>query len=64
MDFHRYEGSLNYATLDWRRRFGNSFSAGLAYNYYALNLDSHDNDVRGTLEVRHHGPELFLAVGF
>jgi outer membrane protein len=64
MDFHRYEGSLNFATLDWQRRFGEIFSVGLAYNYYALNLDSHDNDVRGSLEVRHHGPELFLNVGF
>jgi hypothetical protein len=64
MDFHRYEGSLNFATLDWQRRFGENFSVGLAYNYYELNLDSHDNDVRGSLEVRHHGPELFLNVGF
>lgn len=64
MDFDRYEGSLNYATLDWRRRFGDTFSVGLAYNYYALNLDSRDNDVRGSLEVRHHGPELFVSAGF
>jgi len=64
MDFHRYEGSLNFATLDWQRRFGDTFSAGLAYNYYALNLDSRDNDVRGSLEIRHYGPELFLTMGF
>jgi outer membrane protein len=64
MDFHRYEGSLNFATLDWQYRFSDTFSAGLAYNYYALNLDSRDNDVRGSLEIRHHGPELFLSAGF
>jgi outer membrane protein len=64
MDFDRYEGSLNYATFDWRRRFGDTFSVGLGYNYYALNLDSQDNDVRGSIEVRHHGPELFISAGF
>ncbi len=64
MDFDRYEGSLIYATLDWRRRFGDIFSVGLGYNFYALNLDSPDNDVRGSIEVRHHGPELFVSAGF
>lgn len=64
MDFDRYEGSLNFATLDWQRRFGDTFSVGLAYNYYALKLDSRDNDVRGSLQVRHHGPEFFVSAGF
>ena len=64
MDYDRYEGSLNYATLDIQRRFGDIFSIGLGYNYYALNLDSRDNDVRGTLEIRHHGPVLFISAGF
>ena len=64
MDFARYEGSLNFATLGWQRQFGNTLSAGLAYNYYALKLDSLDSNVRGSLEVRHHGPELFLVLGF
>ena len=64
MDFHRYEGSLNFATLDWQHRFGDTFSFGIGYNYYALNLDSRDNDVRGSLEIRHHGPELFLNMRF
>ena len=64
MDFDRYEGSLNYATLDWRQRIGDTFSVGLGYNYYALNLDSRDNDVRGSLQIRHHGPELFVSAGF
>jgi hypothetical protein len=64
MDFHRYEGSLNFATLDWQRRIGKPTSFGIGYNYYALNLDSRDNDVRGSLQVRHHGPELFLSLNF
>jgi len=55
---------LNFATLDWRHSFGDTISAGLAYNYYALNLESHESDVRGSLRVRHHGPELFISMGF
>lgn len=64
MDFHSYEGSLNFATLDWQRRFGESLRLGIGYNYYAFNLESRENDVRGTLEVRHHGPEVFFNMAF
>ena len=64
MDFHRYDGSLSFATLGWQRQFADTLSAGFAYNYYALKLKSHDADVRGSLEIRHHGPELFLTLGF
>jgi outer membrane protein len=64
MDFDRYEGSLSYATLDLQRQIGDVFKVGLGYNYYALNLDSRDNDVRGTMEVLHHGPLLFVTAGF
>jgi len=64
MDFQSYEGLLNFATLDWQRRLGNGLRLGLAYNYYALKLDSRDNDVRGSLAVRHHGPELFVNLSF
>jgi hypothetical protein len=64
MDYDRWEGYLNYATLDIQRRFGDIFNIGLAYNYYAMNLDSRDNDVRGTLEVTHHGPAIFLSMSF
>ena len=64
MDFDRYKGLLNYLSLDLQRRFGKSFSVGLAYNYYAMNLDSRDNDLMGAIQVRHHGPVLFLSVAF
>ena len=64
MDYDRFEGFLNFATLSWQRRFGETFNVGLAFNYYELNLDSHDNDVRGSLEVRHYGPELFISAEF
>ena len=64
LDFDRYEGSLSYITLDIQRRFGDNFKIGIGYNYYAMNLDSRDNDIRGTLENRHHGPVLFVSAGF
>jgi len=64
MDFDRYRGLLNYLSLDLQRRFGKSFSVGLAYNYYGMNLDSRDDDLMGAIQVRHHGPALFLSVAF
>jgi outer membrane protein len=64
MDFDQFEGSLNYATLDLQRHFGENFSVGLGYNYYAFKLDSSEDSSRGTLEVRHRGPVLFLSAHF
>jgi hypothetical protein len=64
MDFDRYEGSLSYVTIDLQRRFGENFSFGLAYDYYAMNLDSNNEEINGALEIRHHGPTLFMSVGF
>lgn len=64
MDFDRFEGSLNYATLDLQRHFGENFSVGIGYNYYAYKLDSREDSSRGSLEVRHQGPVLFLSSRF
>ena len=64
MDFDQYEGSLNYATLDLQRHFGENFSVGLGYNYYAFKLVSRDNSSSGSLEVRHQGPVLFFSTHF
>jgi len=64
MDFDQYEGSLNYATLDLQRHFGDNFSVGLGYNYYAFKLVSRDNSSSGSLEVRHQGPVLFFSTHF
>jgi outer membrane scaffolding protein for murein synthesis (MipA/OmpV family) len=64
MHFDRYEGTLNYATLDLQRQFGEKFSLGLGYNYYGFNLENRDNESAGKLEIRHHGPVLFASMGF
>ncbi len=64
MDFDQYKGSLNYATLDLQRHFGENFSVGVGYNYYAFKLESSDNSSSGSLEVRHQGPVLFFSSHF
>lgn len=64
MDFNRYEGLLNYASLELQRRFGESFSVGLAYSYIGMNLDSRDDDLMGAIKVRHYGPVMFVSVAF
>jgi hypothetical protein len=64
MEFDRLEGFMLYLNLEWQRRFGDNFSAGLAYNYFATNLESKDVDARGTIETRHHGPALFFSANF
>jgi len=63
-DFDRYEGSLNYASLDIQRRIAKSISVGLGYNYYGMELSSDEDNVNGYLKVRHHGPTAFLSIGF
>ena len=63
-DFDRYEGSLNYASLDIQHRLGKSLSVGLGYNFYGMKLTSRDSDVNGYLKVRHHGPLAFFTVGY
>ena len=64
MDFDQFEGSLNYATLDLQQHFGENFSIGLGYNYYAYKLSSKEDSSRGSLEVRHQGPVLFTSLHF
>jgi len=63
-DFDRYEGSLNYATLDYQYRVIDNFSVGVGYNFYGMKLTSRDSNVNGFLKVRHHGPAFFLTAGF
>ena len=63
-DFDRHEGSLNYAALDLERKFGDFVRAGVGYNFYGVKLTSNDDDLNGNLTIRHHGPVLFMTVGF
>ena len=60
----RYKGSLNYLTLDLQRPFGDTFSLGVSYTHYTVKLDSSDDDLRGSIEVVHRGPALFINAAF
>ncbi|MDH4107412.1 MAG: MipA/OmpV family protein [Gammaproteobacteria bacterium] len=64
MDADRFEGLLNFATLELGRRFGESISVGIGYNYYGMKLTSSNDDLRGRIEVRHQGPVLYLGANF
>ncbi len=64
MEFDRLEGYMLYLNLEWMRRFGDRFSAGIAYNFYGTDLESTDIDARGTFKTRHHGPAVFFSTNF
>lgn len=64
LDFDRYDGYMTYVSLDLDRNFGDVFSAGIGYNLYGIRLESKDEDLRGTLRIRHHGPKLTLSFAF
>jgi hypothetical protein len=64
MEFDRVEGSMIYLMLEWQRYFGDSFSAGIAYNFYRTRLESTDRDFLGRLETTHHGPLFFVSANF
>lgn len=64
LDYDRYEGSLNFASLNVQRRFGESFSIGVAYNLYKMKLTSSDDSLTGSLNIRYNGPSVFVAARF
>jgi hypothetical protein len=64
MDFDSYEGSLNFLYFGWQRTLGNWGSAGIGYNYYSLHLDSSNADLNGSVDMRQHGPIIFLSAHF
>ena len=64
MEFDRLEGSMLFANLEWQRRLGEHVSVGIGYNAYHTRLRSREDEGRGRLETRHHGPSLFITTGF
>ncbi len=63
-DFDQHEGSLNYAALDLERRFGTRTRVGIGYNLYATRLNSRNESLNGSLDIRHHGPVVYVTMGF
>ena len=64
MHFDQYEGSMNYVTLGLQHMLTNKASLGLGYNFYDMKLDSDHSALKGKIEIRHHGPFLFLGMHF
>lgn len=64
LDFDRYSGFMSYLTIGLDRRFGKSLSAGLGYNFFSLRLNSKDKGLDGKLDLRYHGPKLYLSLAF
>jgi len=64
MEFDHYEGSLNALYLGVNHSFTEKIGVGLGYNYFAMNLDSPDQKLRGSLRIRHHGPIVFGSFTF
>ena len=52
------------AALDLERLFGSRTRAGIGYNFYGTRLRSRDESLDGSLDIRHHGPVLFMTIGF
>lgn len=64
MDFDSFEGSLNFVYLGVQRFLGDWGSAGIGYNYYSFKLESSNADLNGKVDVRQHGPIIFLSAHF
>ena len=64
LKFDRYQGILTYLNLGLDRRFGDHLAAGLGYSYYGIRLEAKDSALHGRFTMRHHGPKLYLNVGF
>jgi len=64
MEFDHYSGSLNNFYLGFTHYFSDTIGAGIGYNVYLMNLDSADDDLRGSLKMRHHGPIVFASFNF
>ena len=64
MEFDRYEGSLNAFYIGATHYFNDTLGAGIGYNYFAMNLDSAAEGLRGSVQLRHHGPIVFASFNF
>lgn len=64
MEYDHFAGSLNFLYLGLQHNFAEKFGAGIGYSYYQMKLDSKDDDLRGSLRFRHHGPSVFASFFF
>jgi len=64
MEFDHFAGSMNFIFLGLQHNFNQHLGAGVGYNFYSLNLDSSDDELNGSLRIRHNGPVVFVSALF
>ena len=64
MEFDTYDGSLNAFNLTLTYYFTERMGAGVGYNYFSMDLDSPEQELRGSTQIRHHGPLVFATFTF
>ena len=64
MEFDTYDGSLNAFNLNLTYFFTERLGAGIGYNYFSMDLDSPEEGLRGSTQIRHHGPIVFATFTF
>ena len=64
MHFDHFSGSMNHLNVVLQHAWRRNWSVGLGYSLYDLKLDSEHSSIDGSIEIRHHGPQIFLGVHF
>jgi outer membrane protein len=64
LDFDRYNGTMSFLRLGLERQFGETFSAGLGYDFYRLQLKARDEDLGGKFTLLHQGPRIYVGFVF
>ena len=64
MEFDSFDGSLNAFNLNLTYYFTDRMGAGIGYNYFSMDLDSPEDGLRGSTQIRHHGPIVFATFTF
>ena len=55
-----YDGAIINASVGLKFALSENFGAGLNYNYFELDAGIRDDDWRGSVEIRYHGPYLSI----
>jgi hypothetical protein len=64
LDLDRYSGYSGQASITLDRVVGDAMALGIGYDYYLTRLESRDDDLRGLLRNRNHGPKVYISWTF
>ena len=60
VSIYPYDGAIINASVGLKFALSENFGAGLNYNYFELDAGIRDDDWRGSVEIRYHGPYLSI----